>query len=100
MCQTPVQRAPELVEQMKDEQPVALSYLLALEELPFNEYERELIFYIGLVVWQIMRQSDQQLYKVTRKKMECDGGENHSQSQHASRQALRSRHTDHRARRS
>ena len=70
MCQAPVHQAPELVEQMKDEQPVALSYLLALEELPFNEYERELIFYIGMVVWQIMKQSDQQLYKVTRKKME------------------------------
>ena len=70
MSQTPVHQAPELVEQMKDEQPVALSYLLHMEELPFNDYERELIFYIGMVVWQIMKQSDQQLYKVTRKKME------------------------------
>lgn len=69
MCQMPVHQAPELVEQMNDEQPVALSYLLHLEELPFNEYERELIFYIGLVVWQIMKQSDRQLYKVTRRKM-------------------------------
>jgi hypothetical protein len=69
MSQTSVHRAPELVEQMNDEQPVVLGYLLYLEELPFNEYERELIFYIGMVVWQIMEQSDRQLYRVTRRKM-------------------------------
>ena len=69
MSQTPVDQAPELVDQMKAEQPVVLSYLLHEEDFPFNEYERELIFYIGMVVWQIMKQSEQQLYKVTRKKL-------------------------------
>jgi hypothetical protein len=45
MSQVPVDQAPELVEQMKDEQPVALSFLLHLEDLPFNQYEQELLFY-------------------------------------------------------
>jgi hypothetical protein len=69
MSQVPVDQAPELVEQMKDEQPVALSFLLHLEDLPFNQYEQELLFYIGMVVWQIMKQSERQLYKVTAKKL-------------------------------
>jgi len=69
MSQTPTHQASELVEQMSQEQPVALSFLLHLEDLPFDQYERELIFYIGMVVWQIMKRSGRQLYKVTRKKM-------------------------------
>jgi multidrug efflux pump subunit AcrB len=69
MSQASVERAPKLVEQMKDEQPVVLSFLLHLDDLPFNQYEQELLFYIGLVVWQIMKQSEQQLYKVTGKKL-------------------------------
>jgi hypothetical protein len=69
MSQTPPHQASELVKQMSEEQPVALSFLLHLEDLPFNQYERELIFYVGLVVWQIIKRSGRQLYKVTRKKM-------------------------------
>jgi hypothetical protein len=69
MSQSPIDQAPKLVEQMKDEQPVALGFLLHLDDLPFNQYEQELLFYIGLVVWQIMKQSEKQLYKVTNKKL-------------------------------
>ena len=69
MSQASVDQTPKLVEQMKDEQPVALSFLLHLDDLPFTQYEQELLFYIGLVVWQIMKQSERQLYKVTGKKL-------------------------------
>lgn len=69
MSQTPVHEAPEIVNQMQAEQPVVLSYLIHLEDLPFNQYERELIFYLGMVVWQIMKQSEHQLYEVTGKKL-------------------------------
>jgi hypothetical protein len=70
MSQVPPEQAPEMVNQMRAEQPVALGFLLHLEDFPFNRYEQELIFYIGMVVWQIMKQSRRQLYKVTRKKLQ------------------------------
>ncbi len=55
----------KLVGQMADEQPAVLSYLTGLQDLPFNDCEHELVFYIGMVLWQIMKQSDMQLYEVT-----------------------------------
>jgi len=69
MSQVPAHQSPKLVEQMQAEQPAALGYLLYLDDLPFNQYEQELVFYIGMVVWQIMKRSDQQLYQVTVEKM-------------------------------
>jgi len=69
MAQASELQATKLVEQMNDEQPVVLRYLVQLRDLPFSKYEYELVFYIGLVVWQIMKQSDQQLYTVTRKRL-------------------------------
>ena len=69
VAQTPTSGVEGLVEQMKDEQPVILAYLLAARSLPFNRHEFELVFYIGMVVWQIMRQSERPLRKVTRKKL-------------------------------
>ena len=69
MSQTPVSSTPQMVEEMKEEQPVLLAFLLALEDFPFNRHERELIFYVGMVVWQIMKQSERPLHKVTRKKL-------------------------------
>jgi hypothetical protein len=76
MSQVPLDQAPEMVNQMQAEQPVALSFLLHLEDFPFNRHEQELIFYIGMVVWQIMKQGEQQIYKVTRKKVRAAGGLN------------------------
>ncbi len=69
MAETPISAIPQLVEEMSEEQPVVLGYLLALDEFPFNEHEVEILFYVGMVVWQIMKQSSRRLHKVTRKKL-------------------------------
>lgn len=69
MAQTPVSELPRLMEQMGAEQPAIVAYLLAADRLPFNRNERELIFYIGIVVWQIMKQSERPLREVTHKKL-------------------------------
>jgi hypothetical protein len=69
MAQTPVSEVPDLIEQMGAEQPVVAAYLLAAKGLPFNRNEFELVFYIGIVVWQIMKQSERPLRKVNRKKL-------------------------------
>jgi hypothetical protein len=69
ISQIPPERAPVLVEQMQNEQPVVLNFLVSLDELPFNYCERESIFYIGLVTWQIMKQSERVLQEVTVEKI-------------------------------
>ena len=69
MAQTPIHEAPDLVNQMQQEQPAILAHLLYLDEFPFDPHERELIFYIGMVVWQIMKESKRRLRRVTLKKL-------------------------------
>ena len=46
---------PGLIDQMQDEQPVLLAFLLALEgdELPQEEFE--VILDLGIAVWQMMK---------------------------------------------
>lgn len=70
ISQLSLDEAPQMTLDFREEQPIIFDYLLAFDDLPFNQHERELIFYIGLIVWQMMRQSKRQLYKVTRRKME------------------------------
>jgi hypothetical protein len=69
MSQTRMSQAPQVVQQMKKEQPVVVSYLFSLIDSPFNDHERKLVAYIGIVVWQIMTQSEKRLLKVTRRKL-------------------------------
>jgi hypothetical protein len=70
MSQVAVKDLPDLMAQLKDEQPVIMAYLLALDDLPFNQHEQQIIFYVGVVVWQMVKQSPKRLLKVTRKKLE------------------------------
>ena len=70
MSQLDVAEAPILVEQMQQEQPAILAHLTVLDDFPFNPHEKGLIFYLGTVVWQIMKQSQRRLRKVTLRKLE------------------------------
>ena len=69
MSQFNVDNAVDFTNEMAEEQPVILAYLVALDDMPFNQHEKELIHYLGIVVWQIMKQSPKRLLKVTRKKL-------------------------------
>ena len=69
MSQLEPDDAADLVNEMTQEQPVILTYLLVLDDTPFNQHEKELVFYLGMVVWQMMKQSPKRLLKVTRKKL-------------------------------
>lgn len=51
--------------QMDQEQPGVLSYLMAAGDDLLNEDERELLLYLGTVVWQIMLQGSRSLRRVT-----------------------------------
>lgn len=51
--------------QFVNEQPMVSTYLMAVDGDVFNEDERELLFYLGTVVWQMMAQGDAPLPRVT-----------------------------------
>jgi len=58
-------RMPRLVRRMGREQPLVLAYLMAVDNDILNQDERELLLYLGVVVWQITSQGSQPLPKVT-----------------------------------
>lgn len=66
MAQTPIEEAPLLVEEMTVDQPYLLGFLLSADEELFNQDERETLFYIGMVTWQIMKRGAKRLGKVSR----------------------------------
>jgi len=47
---------PKLLEKMEKEQPEIMAFLMAVDHDVLNRDERELLFYLGMVVWQMMRE--------------------------------------------
>jgi len=71
MSAMPDDQALELVQQMSREQPIVFVYLLTQSgRRSLDEHEGQLCFYVGLAVWQIMKQSPKRLRQVTRAKLE------------------------------
>ena len=58
-------KAQKLAWQMQKEQPVVVAYLLAVDDDILTQDERELLFYVGAVVWQIMSQGSRHLPTIT-----------------------------------
>lgn len=69
-------RAPGLMRRMGKEQPVVLAYLLAVDHELFNDDERQLLLYIGVVVWQIMSQGSQPLPMIAEAQLEAAEAKN------------------------
>jgi hypothetical protein len=61
----PPHQMPKLIDRISKQQPLVLAYLLATGEQLFNQDERELFLYLGVVVWQIMSRGNKPLSKVT-----------------------------------
>jgi len=61
---------PKLINLMSREQPFILTYLMAIDNAILNQDERELLFYLGVVVWQIMSQGSTPLPKVTQETLD------------------------------
>jgi len=59
--------AQKLVNRMSKEQPVVLAYLMAVDNDIFNQEERQVLLFLGVVVWQIMLQRNRPLPMVTEK---------------------------------
>jgi hypothetical protein len=61
----PPQEAPKMVDRMSKQQPLVLAYLMATGHDVLNQEERELLLYLGVVVWQIMNQGTKSLPEIT-----------------------------------
>ena len=60
----------KMITQMSKQQPIVLAYLMTAGDDFLNEDERELLLYLGVVVWQIMCQGDAPLPKATEKALD------------------------------
>lgn len=70
MSMMPPDEFPTVVNQMILEQPVILSYLMTTSQDSFNQNERQLLIYMGVVIWKIMSQGDIELKIVTETKLD------------------------------
>lgn len=64
IAQISPQELQRYMNQMSQEQPAILAYLLTLDGDPFNQNEMGYILFIAMVVWQAMKQSSQGLRSV------------------------------------
>ena len=76
-----VRQGEQLTQRLIEEQPM-MAYLMAVDKDVLNEEERELVFYPGTMVWQIMSQGDATLPQVTEQILE--------RAEEANRQTLQS----------
>jgi len=60
-----VDETPELIQRMTEEQPLVLAYLMAVGDTIFNEDERELLVFLGIVIWETMSQGTTPLPPIT-----------------------------------
>ncbi|MDZ7268140.1 MAG: hypothetical protein ONB48_09430 [candidate division KSB1 bacterium] len=65
MATIPPSQAQKLIEQMSRQQPLILAYLMAAGDDLLNHAERELLLYMGVVIWQMMEQGDKRPATVT-----------------------------------
>ena len=57
--------ATQLINKMSEDQPVIITYLMAVGEDMLNQDEKELLLYLGVVVWKIMSEEKMTLSSVT-----------------------------------
>jgi hypothetical protein len=58
---------PKLINKFSTDQPYILAYLMVVDNEQFNRDERELLLYLGTVVWKIMSRGNKPLPSVTEK---------------------------------
>jgi hypothetical protein len=60
-----VRQGEQLTQKFMEEQPLVMAYLMAVDNDLLNEEERELLFFLGAAVWQMMAQGGAPLPQVT-----------------------------------
>ena len=64
------EKGQEMIKHMSKEQPIIFAYLMSTGDDILNQDEKELLLYLGVVVWQIMSQGTASLPGITSKIME------------------------------
>ncbi len=59
------EKGHEMIKRMSDQQPIILAYLMSTGDEVLNQDEKELLLYLGVVVWQIMSQGHASLPGIT-----------------------------------
>jgi hypothetical protein len=72
MTQMEEEQALADVEKLGREQPAVLAYLMAAGGDIFDQDERELMLYLGLVVWKIMSQGETPLKKIAMENLDAE----------------------------
>jgi hypothetical protein len=54
-----------LMQEMGDEQPLLMAYLVSVGEDLLNEDEEELLFFFGVLLWQMMEHKDEPIEELT-----------------------------------
>lgn len=83
----PVSKVGALMDKMRDEQPNLLAYLLAVDHDILGQDERELLLYLGVVVWRIMSQGLRRTPRVTQKALDEAEARNLKMVEHLQKQS-------------
>ncbi|MEO0471486.1 MAG: hypothetical protein AAF206_17785, partial [Bacteroidota bacterium] len=59
-----------LMDELSEDQPILFAYLMTMGENDFNDDEKELMFFLGLVIWQAMLKANPQLPELTEARLE------------------------------
>jgi hypothetical protein len=70
MAEIAPEEVESLVQKMTEEQPVILTFLLAVSEEFESEEEKEQFFYMGVTIWRIMASGETTLPSVSEKLLE------------------------------
>ena len=59
-----------LMDQLSEDQPILFAYLMTMGESDFNDDEKELMFFLGLVIWQAMLKANPSLKELSETRLE------------------------------
>jgi hypothetical protein len=69
ICGLTEQEAYRLSFDFQKDQPLLLAYLTVVDQAILNQEERELLFYLGAVIWKIMLPEDRKLTEVNQDRL-------------------------------
>ena len=70
MAHMPLDEVPQIVKRLEKEQPEILAFLMAADYEVLNQDERELLLYLGITIWEIMRQGSPRPKRIGEKRLD------------------------------
>jgi hypothetical protein len=70
MARMPSHEVPLVVKRLEKEQPEILAFLMAADYEVLNQDERELLLYLGITIWEMMRQGTPRPKRIGEKRLD------------------------------